>query len=105
VFTSKKKPTSKRSQLKNTEEPSKESVLESSTSDSEMTSDIHRKFEIAERIYKSNPSSKAGQSFTVIDWLEQGGQIEDFASDKMKSYPLHVDHWNPDSQGYVPAER
>ena len=42
---------------------------------------------------------------TVVDWLKNGGSIEDFACEENLKYPYHIDHWNPESKGYVPAER
>ena len=105
VFTSKKK---KRENQKTVVDQSTQTGKDSqvpSSPDSKISDEITYNMNIAKKIYENNPVTSQGESFTVIDWLKNGGKVEDFASDKMKKYPFHVDHWNPQSKGYVPSER
>ena len=102
VFTPKKKKTSRKNKPT---QPAPEEVVTAKSTESSLTSDEQRRLEISQKIYESNPMSQIAGGYTVIDWLNNGGTIEDFASDKMKEYPLHISHWNPRDKGYVASER
>jgi hypothetical protein len=79
--------------------------LTASAKEDSRVSGVDRQQEIANKIYSNNPIILDGGSFTVLDWLKNGGKIEDFASEKQRSYPSHVDHWNPEKKGYLHSER
>jgi hypothetical protein len=85
-------------------EPIQKDPISSSFKDPTI-SDIQRKEEIAKKIFASNEMAKNYGTVTVLDWLKHGGKIEDFACEKLKNYPYHIDHWNPEKEGYVAAER
>ena len=61
--------------------------------------------QIVNRIRENNKISKAYGNLNVVDWLKYGGKIEDFAREDKTEYPNHIDHWNKNSDKYIPAPR
>ena len=68
-------------------------------------SDLERRHEIIKKIQSTNEMARKYEITHVIDWLKHGAKVEDFACEKKRNYPYHIDHWNPESPGYVAAER
>lgn len=41
----------------------------------------------------------------IFDYIQKGNKIEDVVDFEYKKYPTHIDHWNPESEGYISAPR
>lgn len=101
--------TNKKRKRKNTpqnvETPQEPPIVKSESSKAPVVTEEQKRFEIVKRIYENNPLAESFGSYSVVDWLKNGGTIEDFACEKTIKYPTHINHWNPQSKEYVPAER
>lgn len=102
VFQTEKKPKRKNPKTKVPKEPP---ITKAESSEIPVVSEFDKRAEIIRKIYDNNPYAREMGTFSVVDWLQNGGTIEDFACEENLKYPLHIDHWNPQAKGYVPAER
>lgn len=41
----------------------------------------------------------------IFEYLRRGNKAEDVVDFEYKQYPNHIDHWNPESEGYIDAPR
>ena len=60
---------------------------------------------VHDKIYANSEFHRKTGYIGVKDWLDNGGELDDFVSFETRKYPDHIEHWNKSSPNYVPSHR